>query len=282
VIEPVLWFIYQDEGRAACRIKMTAPPNGNESPFDTTPDAPSSEPKYSPISVSALHAAVGQRGLPPEYLPLSVRALDELQLALLAEYNGNFLTRQLTEQADRSKYLDIQRYSPSDSDDNESVGSKIGAMDDIGVGKSSAGRGPSHFDDILFLSGPYVRTLLEESLGYAVPEFVGPVDRFTHTPRAEPSHPPEEDIRIEFVPAGSEPTPEEELIAGIDTYPVRDELVRVVIDAFAIYSSEPGFMDAIDVVSSPSLAVRTAPHDELAMKEPGPYSAPIPGAVRHR
>ncbi|RJX50584.1 hypothetical protein [Halonotius pteroides] len=261
---------------------MTVPPNGNESPFDTTPDAPSSEPKYSPISVSALHAAVGQRGLPPEYLPLSVRALDELQLALLAEYNGNFLTRQLTEQADRSKYLNVQRYSPSNSDADESVGSELDAVDDVDVGNPSADRGPTHFDDILFLSGPYVRTLLEESLGYAVPEFVGPVDRFTHTPWAEPSHPPEEDIRIEFVPAGSKPTPEEELIAGIDTYPVRDELVRVVIDAFAIYSSEPGFMDAIGSVSGPSLAVRTAPHDELVMEEPGPYSAPIPGAVRHR
>jgi hypothetical protein len=28
-----------------------------------------------------------------------------------------------------------------------------------------------------------------------VPEFVGRVDRFTHIPWAEPSHPPEEDIR---------------------------------------------------------------------------------------
>jgi hypothetical protein len=260
---------------------MTAPSNGNGSPFDTTPDAPSSEPKYSPISVSALHAAVGQRGLPPEYLPLSVRALDELQLALSAEHNGNFLTRQLIGQADRSKYLDVQRYSPSDSDDDESVGSGLDAMDDVDVSNPSAGRSPAHFDDILFLSGPYVRTLLEESLGYAVPEFVGPVDRYTHTPWAEPSHPPEEDIQIEFVPAGFEPTPEEELIAGIDTYAVRAEIVRVVIDAFAIYSSEPGFMDAIDSVSGPSLAVRTAPHDDLVMEEPGPYSAPIPGAIRH-
>jgi hypothetical protein len=252
---------------------MTVPPNENKSPFDTNPDAPSSEPKYSPISVSALHAAVGQRGLPPEYLPLSIRALDELQLALSAEYNGNFLTRQLTEQADRSKYLDVQHYSPSDTGPD--------AMDDVDVSNQSAGRGPAHFDDILFVSGPYVRTLLEESLGYAVPEFVGPVDRFTHTPWAERSHPPEENIRIEFVPTGSEPTPEDELIAGIDTYPVRDEIVRVVIDAFAIYSSEPGFMDAIGSVSGPSLAVRTAPHDDLVMEEPGPYSAPIPGAIRH-
>lgn len=260
---------------------MTAPSNGNGSPFDTVPDAPSSEPKYSPISVSALHAAVGQRGLPAEYLPLSVRAIDELQLALSAAHRGNFLTHQLIGQADRSKYLDVQRYSPSDGDDDEPVGSGLDAMDDVDMGNPSAGRGPAHFDDILFLSGPYVRTLLEDVLGYAVPEFVGPVDRYTLTPWAEPSKPPEEDIRIEFVPAGSEPTPEEELIAGIDIYAVRAELVRVVVDAFAIYRSEPGFIDTVDFVSSPTLAVRTAPHDDLVMEEPGPYSAPIPGATTH-
>ncbi len=260
---------------------MTAPSNGNGSPFDAVPDAPSSEPKYSPISVSALHAAVGQRGLPPEYLPLSVRALDELQLALSAAHNGNFLTRQLIGQADRSKYLDVQRYSPSDGDDDEPVGSELDAIDNADVGNPSAGRGPAHFDDILFLSGPYVRTLLENALGYAVPEFVGPIDRYTLTPWAEPSQPPVEDIRIEVVPTGSEPGPEEKLIAGIDTDAVRAELVRVVIDAFSIYSSEPGFMHTIDSVSSPTLAVRAAPHDDLVMEEPGPYSAPIPGATTH-
>jgi len=90
-----------------------------------------------------------------------------------------------------------------------------------------------------------------------------------------------EDIRIEVVPTGSEPGPEEKLIAGIDTDAVRAELVRVVIDAFSIYSSEPGFMHTIDSVSSPTLAVRAAPHDDLVMEEPGPYSAPIPGAIRH-
>ena len=260
---------------------MTAPSNGNGSPFDTAPDAPSSEPKYSPISASALHAAVGQRDLPPAYLPLSVRALDELQLALSAAHNGNFLTHQLIGQADRSKYLDVQRYSPTDGNGDEPVSSGLNAMDDVDGGNPSAGRGPVHFDDILFLSGPYVRTLLEDALGYAVPEFVGPVDRYTLTPWAGPSHPPQESIRIEVVPAGSEPRPEEELIAGIDTYAVRAELVRVIIDAFSIYSSEPGFMYAIDSVSSPTLAVRAAPHDDLVMEEPGPYSAPIPGAIRH-
>jgi hypothetical protein len=260
---------------------MTAPSNGDGSPFDPVPDAPSSEPKYSPISVSALHAAVGQRGLPAEYLPLSIRALDELQLALSAAHNGNFLTRQLIGQADRSQYLDVQSYKSSDGNDDELVVSKRGTMDDIDEGDPSASRGSVHFDDILFLSGPYVRTLLDDSLGYALPEFVGPVDRYTHTPWAEPSHPPQEDIRIEFVPAGSEPTPEEELIAGIDTYAVRAEIVRVVIDAFATYSSEPGFMDTIDSVSSPPLAVRAAPHDDLVMEEPGPYSVPIPGATTH-
>jgi hypothetical protein len=90
-----------------------------------------------------------------------------------------------------------------------------------------------------------------------------------------------EDIRIEVVPTGSEPGPEEKLIAGIDTDAVRAELVRVVIDAFSIYSSEPGFMHTIDSVSSPTLAVRAAPHDDLVMEEPGPYSAPIPGATTH-
>jgi hypothetical protein len=260
---------------------MTAPSNGNGSPFDTAPDAPSSEPKYSPISVSALHAAVGQRGLPPEYLPLSVRTLDELQLALSAANNGNFLTHQLIRQADRSQYLDVQRYSPNDTDDDEPDGSGLDVMDDVDEGDPSAGRDPVHFDDILFLSGPYVRELLEDSLGYAIPEFVGPVDRYTLTPGADPSHLPPEDIRVEFVPVGSEPTPEEELIAGIDTYAVRAEIVRVAIDAFAIYSSEPGFMDTVGSVSGPTLAVRAAPHDDLVMEEPGPYSAPIPGAIRH-
>jgi hypothetical protein len=260
---------------------MTAPSNGDGSPFDTAPDAPSSEPRYSPISVSALHAAVGQRGLPPEYLPLSVRALDELQLALSAANNGNFLTHQLIRQADRSQHLDIQRYNLSDTENDEPVGSGLDAMDNVEEGDPSAGRDLVHFDDILFLTGPYVRTLLEDSLGYAIPEFVGPVDRYTLTSEAEPSHLPQEDIRIEFVPVGSEPTPEEELIAGIDTYAVRAEIVRVVVDAFAIYSSEPGFMDTIDSVSSPTLAVRAAPHDDLVMEEPGPYSAPIPGAIRH-
>lgn len=277
----MLWYIYQDEGMDACRTEMTAPSNGNGSPFDTAPDAPSSEPKYSPISVSVLHAAVGQRGLPPEYLPLSVRALDELQLALSAAHNDNFLTHQLIGQADRSKYLDVQRDSPSDGDDDEPVGSELDAIDNADVGNPSAGRGPAHFDDILFLSGPYVRTLLEDALGYAVPEFVGPVDRYTLRPWAEPSQPPVEDIRIEVVPTGSEPGLEEKLIAGIDTDAVRAELVRVVIDAFSIYSSEPGFMHTIDSVSSPTLAVRAAPHDDLVMEAPGPYSAPIPGATTH-
>jgi len=40
-------------------------------------------------------------------------------------------------------------------------------------------------------------------------------------------------------------------------------------------------MYAIDSVSSPTLAVRAATHDDLVMEEPGPYSAPIPGAIRH-
>ena len=66
-----------------------------------------------------------------------------------------------------------------------------------------------------------------------------------------------------------------------DTYAVRSEIVRVVVDAFDIYSSEPGFMNTIDPVSSPTLAVRAAPHDDLVMEEPGPYSAPIPGATTH-
>jgi hypothetical protein len=62
----------------------------------------------------------------------------------------------------------------------------------------------------------------------------------------------------------------------IDTDAVRAEPGRVVVDAFAIYGNEPGFMDTVDSVSSPMLAVRAAPHDDLVMEEPGPYSAPTP------
>jgi hypothetical protein len=82
---------------------------------------------------------------------------------------------------------DVQRYSPSDSGDGETLGSELDAIDNADVGNPSTGRGPAYFDDILFLSGPYVRTLLENALGYAVPEFVGPIDRYTLTPWAEPS-----------------------------------------------------------------------------------------------
>jgi hypothetical protein len=222
----------------------------------------------------------GEFERPLKYLRLSVCALDGLQLALSAAHKGNFLTRQLIGQAVRSNYLDVQRYSPSDSADDETVGSELDAVDNADVGNPSAGRDSVYFDDILFLRGPHVRTVLKDTLGYAVPEFVGPVDRYTLTPWGEPSHPPVESIRTEVVPPGSEPRPEEKLIAGIDTDAVRTELVRVVIDAFSTYSSKPGFMRMIDYVSSPTLAVRTAPYGDLVMEEPGPYSAPVPGAIR--
>ena len=265
MVGSMLRFIYEDGGRDARRTIMTAP---------STPDLPTSEPNYVPISVTSLHAAVGRRGLPPEFLSLSVRALDELQLALSAANGGNFLTRQLSRQADRSAYLDVQRYRPSTGTDDQASSSGIDTVGDVSEDDPSPGH-CADFDDILFLSGPYVRTLLEDSLGYASPEFVGPVDRYTLTPWNEPSRLPVEDVLLDVVTSGLESTPEKELIAGIETHAGRDELIEVVVEAFEIYVNEPGFM-AIDSLSSPTLAVRTAPHDELVMQEPGPYSAPLP------
>jgi len=54
-----------------------------------------------------------------------------------------------------------------------------------------------------------------------------------------------------------------------------DRLFQMIICLKDRISTEP-----IDSVSSPTLAVRAAPHDDLVMEEPGPYSAPIPGAIR--
>jgi hypothetical protein len=130
----------------------------------------------------------------------------------------------------------------------------------------------NHERDMLKLDLTGVLELVDHHV--LVPQLLSEVVIFTQKHEREQLEEPE----VQVVP------PKRKLEIGV-IYVVDEPLESrsaLLEDAFAIYSSEPGFMDAIGSVSGPSLAVRTAPHDDLVMEEPGPYSAPIPGAIRHR
>lgn len=254
-------------------------------PFDT--DSPSTIPLYSPVTATNIYHAVTDLGYPPEYVTIVARALDEFQLAISAANDGHFLLDQLAPQADRFDVLDVDRIS-----------------------------GRTRLEDLLFFSGPYAKTILTDAIGIAMPEFEGPATGHPypmspssfgvdddHSQRAhenvtdddpdgagdrnENRRPRygfadtdidiDEALDIDFTISSLD---EDRLLPGIHSQVMRAEVQQIADLSFAYYRTEPGLMSELDPVVGCTFAVRSAPHDDIVMAEPGPRTVPLPGGTR--
>ncbi|QLC35673.1 hypothetical protein EFA46_015550 (plasmid) [Halarchaeum sp. CBA1220] len=243
-----------------------ADPSTN-TPFDTDSDASSTTPLYSPVTTTNIYHAVTDLGYPTEYVPIVARALDEFQLAISAANSGHFLLDQLVPQAERFAVLDVNRVT-----------------------------GRTRLEDLLFFSGPYTKTILTDAIGIAMPEFEGPatghpnpmsptsfgVDDDHHDLDREGEHKygyadVDIDVDLDFALSSLD---EDRLLPGIDSHVMRAEVQQIAELAFAFYRTEPGFMDEFDPVVGCTFAVRSAPHDDIVMAEPGPRTAPLPSGTQ--
>ncbi|MFC7230007.1 hypothetical protein N0B31_21655 (plasmid) [Salinirubellus salinus] len=254
-------------------------------PFDT--DSPSTTPLYSPVTATNIYHAVTDLGYPPEYVTTVARALDEFQLAISAANDGHFLLDQLAPQADRFEVLDVDRISDR-----------------------------TRLEDLLFFSGPYAKTILTDAIGIAMPEFEGPATGHPypmspssfgvdddHLQRAQENVTDDdpdgagdrnenenrrprygfadmdidEALDIDFTISSLD---EDRLLPGIHSQLMRAEVQQIVELAFAYYRTEPGLMNELDPVVGCTFAVRSAPHDDIVMAEPGPRTVPLPGGTR--
>ena len=235
--------------------------------FDT--DVPSTTPLYSPVTSTNIYHVVTDLGYPTEYVTIVARALDEFQLAISAANNGHFLLDQLVPQAERFEVLDVDGVT-----------------------------GRNRLEDLLFFSGPYTKTILTDAIGIAMPELEGPATGHPnpmsptsfgvddeHLHRA---HDPDNEnegrhehgytnIDIDFTLS---PLEEDRLLPGIDSHVMRAEIQQIAELAFVFYRTEPGFVDELDPVVGCTFAVRSAPHDDIVMAEPGPRTVPLPNGTR--
>jgi hypothetical protein len=245
-------------------------------PFDSGSDAATTTPLYSPVTTTNIYHAVTDLGYPTEYVAPVARALDEFQLAISAASNGRFLLDQLVPQAERFEVLDVDRVT-----------------------------GCNRLEDMLFFSGPYAKIILTDAIGIVMPDFEGPAtghpnpmsptsfgvddehlrrgrqheyeyeneDENRHV--AGGSHEygyADVDVDIDFTLS---PLEEDRLIPGIDSHVMRAEVQQIAELAFVFYRTEPGLMDDIDPVVGSTFAVRSAPHDDIVMAEPGPRTVPL-------
>jgi hypothetical protein len=244
-------------------------------PFDTDPP---STPLYSPVTATNIYHAVTDPGHPPEYVTIVARALDEFQLAISAANDGHFLLDQLAPQAERFEVLDVDRIS-----------------------------GRNRLEDLLFFSGPYAKTILTDAIGIAMPEFEGPAtghpypmspssfgvddhqqreheNATKNDPGRDGDRNPrygyadiDVDVDIDFTISSLN---EDRLFPGIHSQVMRAEVQQIVELAFVYYRTEPGLMNELDPVVGSTFAVRSAPHDDIVMAEPGPRTVPLPGGTR--
>ncbi|WP_251344531.1 hypothetical protein [Haloplanus halophilus] len=244
---------------------MSDPSTGG--PFDTAPDASSTMPLFSPVTAMNIYHAVTDLGYPTEYVPVVARALDEFQLVISAANNGHFLLDQLVPQAERFEVLDVDHVT-----------------------------GRTRLDDLLFFSGPYAMTMLTDAIGISMPELEGPAtghpsptsptsfgvddDHRDHGREVEPDYGYADidiDVDLDFALS---PLDEDRLLPGIDSHVLRAEVQQIAELAFAYYRTEPGFIDELDPVVDCTFVVRSAPHDDIVMAEPGPKTAPLPSETQ--
>ena len=243
--------------------------------FDT--DSPSTTPLYSPVTATNIYHAVTDLGYPTEYVTIISRALDEFQLAISAANDGHFLLDQLVPQAERFEVLGVDRIS-----------------------------GRNRLEDLLFFSGPYAKTILTDAVGIAMPEFEGPAtghpypmspssfgvdddhqqrghenvteDDSNRDSESKPRYGYADiDIDIDFRISSLD---EGRLLPGVHSQVMRAEVQQIVELAFVYYRTEPGLVNELDPVVGCTFAVRSAPHDDIVMAEPGPRTVPLPGDTR--
>jgi hypothetical protein len=243
-----------------------------DAPFDSGSNSASTTPLYSPITATNIYHAVTDLGYPTEYVTLVSRTLDEFQLAISAANNGHFLLDQLAPQAERFEVLDVDRVT-----------------------------GDDRLEDLLFFSGPYAKDLLTDAIGIAMPEFEGPAtghpnpmsptsfgvdddnlrrDHDYETINEDDNRESGEyrytdvDVEIDFTLSSLD---RDRLLPGVASQIMRAEIQQIAELAFVFYRTEPGLMDELDPVAGCTFAVRSAPHDDIVMAEPGPRTVPLPG-----
>ena len=240
-----------------------AAPSLNETP--PGPGAASEGPRYSPITPSAVYAAVQQAKYSLEYVDIAYQALDEFQLILSSARDGQLLKYDIPAQAENSPHLHIDRYC-------ENEANKPGQRE-----YPINSDGDSEFDSLLFLTGDLVRTLLDEFLCIINPNPDIPLLGSSPTPRG-PEHGGGLPDGIEYGSPNMDGITEDKLIPGIDSLEMVYEVQEIIELAFHIYVTEPGFADAISTPFRPHvpvIAARTASRDDLVMAEPGPYTVPL-------
>ncbi|MFT4965070.1 MAG: hypothetical protein ACI9PP_002361 [Halobacteriales archaeon] len=251
------------------------------SPFDSDSNGASTTPLYSPVTTTNIYHAVTDLGYPTEYVASVARALDEFQLAISAANHGRFLLDQLVPQAERFEVLDIDRVT-----------------------------GRNRLEDLLFFSGPYAKTILTDAIGIVMPEFEGPAtghsnpmsptsfgvdDEQLRQGRQHEDEYEDEDENRHVVGGSHEygyadidvdidftlsPLEEDRLIPGINSDVMRAEVQQIAELAFVFYRTELGLIDDIAPVVGSTFTVRSAPHDDIVMAEPGPRTVPLPNGTR--
>lgn len=238
---------------------MTPPSSSTTS---SEKDSPPDGPQYSPVTSTSVHTSVQQLGYPPEYAQIVFQALDEFQLTLSSAHDGQLLRHDIPTRAKNSHQFHLDRYSEDGNEEDLISGSQ-----------------DTRFDEIFFLSGNLVRTLLDE--------FLCIINSNPHISILGTAPPPRGAEYGDGLPRGAtydstsmDPFTEERFIPGVKSLERLYEIHEIVETAFYIYVTEPGFADTITTSFNPNvpvIAIRTAPHDDLVMAAPGPYSAPLAG-----
>jgi hypothetical protein len=238
-------------------------PSSNKTPPGL--GAASEVPRYSPITPSAVHAAVQQGGYSLKYVDIAYQALDEFQLILSSAHDGQLLKYDIPAQAENSPHLHLDRYCENEATKPGQREYPINSDRD------------SEFNSLLFLTGGLVRTLLDEFLCIINPNPDIPLLGSSPIPRG-PEYGDGLPDGIEFGTLNMDGVTEDKLIPSIDSLEMVYEVQEIIELAFHIYVTEPGFADAISTPFHPHvpvIAVRTASRIDLVMAEPGPYTVPL-------
>jgi len=240
---------------------MTAP-----SENDGSPDVgiPSNTPKYSPVTLSSIHAAIGELGYSKEYIPVVSQALDELQLALSTAQGvaPSSLWSSRTKQ-NSSKYLHIDTHSEPKEGPTQ-------ALTDHSPG----------FGEMMLVSGSLVRTILDEFLCVVDPAW-------HHSLAEEPSMTQGTETGSGYArwPFGRLPSTdafaEERLIPGINSLEKLYAVQAIVELAFYIYLTEPGFAGSLTTDLEPDVPRFSRPNCSLR-RSCDERARPVPRASRQR
>ncbi|MFC7029321.1 hypothetical protein ACFQH8_21395 [Halomicroarcula sp. GCM10025710] len=195
-------------------------PSQNDGSSDV--DTPSNTPKYSPVTLSSIHAAIGELGYSKEYIPVVSQALDELQLALSTAQGGTFLSVELANKAKSSKYLHIDTHSePKKGPTQLSRTTLLDSMKSCSRAAVSSGRYSMSFSASSILHGSTRslrnRSRLGAELGSGMPGGLS---------ADSPS---------------TDAFAEDRLIPGVTSLEMLYAVHDIVELAFYIYITEPGF-----------------------------------------